>query len=62
MRQILDEIGTNRPIPDDYGYRISEMLIDKIIQNAEETADPEEWDDDDVRIAVGYVLFCLASK
>ena len=56
MQMILDEIGTNRPISDDYWPEISAMIIDDVIQNVEETADEEEWNEDDVRLAVGRVL------
>ena len=60
MQMILAEIGLNRPISDDYWPRISEAIIDDVIRNVEETADEEEWNEDDVRLAVGRVLLDLS--
>lgn len=40
----------------DYVNDIYDKIKDEVIQDVEETADPDEWNDSDVRIALGRVL------
>lgn len=56
VRQVLDEIWHDRPVSDEYWGRISDSILEEVCENVEETADKEEWNEDDVRLAVGRVL------
>ena len=56
IREILDEIWHDRPVSDEYWGRIADEILEEVCQDVEETADEEEWNEDDVRLAVGRVL------
>ncbi len=40
----------------DYSRLISDKIVDAVARDIYETADPEDWNMDDVRLAVGRVL------
>ena len=43
-------------IAEDYIDRIMDIIIDDVIEDINETADPERWNSDDVRLAIGRVI------
>lgn len=53
---IICELDIDGPISQDHIRPIAESIIEDVAQDIYETADREEWDSDDVRIAVGRVL------
>lgn len=40
----------------DYATRISDAIIDQVVEDVEECADPVKWNEDDVRLAAGRVI------
>ena len=56
VRQMLDEIWHDRPVSDDYWGKIADKILDEVCEDIEATADKDEWNEDDVRLAVGRVL------
>lgn len=40
----------------DYATRITDEIIDQVVEDVEECADPVEWNTDDVRLAAGRVI------
>lgn len=53
---IICEIGINGAISNDYLRPIAEKIVEDVAQDIYESADAENWNDDDVRLAVGRVL------
>lgn len=39
-----------------YAEPLEDVIVDKVIDDVMETADPKNWSDDDVRLALGRVL------
>ena len=39
-----------------YSDKILDIIIDDVVSDVEETAAPENWTEDDVRLAIGRVL------
>ena len=39
-----------------YAQRILDEIIDDVVRDVDESADPTDWNDDDVRLACGRVL------
>lgn len=56
VRQMLDEIWHDRPVSDDYWGKIADKILEEVCEDIEATADKDEWNEDDVRLAVGRVL------
>lgn len=56
VQHVLDSIGQAGPISDDYWPGISKSILDDVVADVQECADNEEWNEDDVRLAVGRVL------
>lgn len=50
------ENGVDGAISRDYSKRIADAIADDVARDIHETADHEDWDMDDVRLAVGRVL------
>ena len=55
IRRAVEKL-LSKSVSDDYASRIIDAIIEDVIEDVNETADPEEWDDDDVRLALGRVL------
>lgn len=45
-----------KSISDDYVIRIYNAIVDKVVMDVKECADPEEWNEDDVKLAIGRSL------
>jgi len=43
-------------ISDDYALDVLDYILDDVFADVRETADPVEWNEDDVRLAIGRVL------
>ena len=56
VRHVLDRFKNEKQISDEYWGRISEAIFDDVVQDVIETADNENWSDDDVRLAVGRAI------
>lgn len=56
VRQMLDEIWHDRPVSDDYWGKVADKILEEVCEDIEETADKDNWNEDDVRLAVGRVL------
>ena len=50
------ENGTEGAISRDYSKHIADAIADDVARDIHETADHEDWNIDDVRLAVGRVL------
>jgi hypothetical protein len=46
----------SKSISDDYVSELTDAIAEDVYQDVDETADPEEWNEDDVRLALGRVL------
>lgn len=53
---IIYDLNINGPISQDYIRLIAENIVEDVAQDIYETADRENWDEDDIRLAVGRVL------
>jgi hypothetical protein len=53
---IIYDLNIDGPISQDYIRPIAESIVEDVAQDIYETADREEWNSDDVRLAVGRVL------
>jgi hypothetical protein len=53
---MIQDMNINGPISQDYIRPIAETIVEDVAQDIYESADREEWDCDDVRMAVGRVL------
>ena len=55
---IAAEVGImlRKIVSDDYYSDVYRLLKDDIIEDVIATADPDEWNDDDIRLAIGRVL------
>lgn len=53
---MIHDMNIDGPISDDYIRPIAEKIVEDVAQDIYETADREEWNSDDVRLAVGRVL------
>lgn len=51
-----------RIVSDDYHSDVYNLLKDDIVEDVVATADPVEWNEDDVRLAIGRVLLDRLSK
>ena len=51
-----------RIVSDDYHSDVYKLLKDDIIEDVIDTADPDEWDEDDIRLSIGRVLLDRLSK
>ena len=56
IKEMLLGMKDVKQVSDDYWTAIAESIADDVVQNVQETADPEEWNEDDIRLAVGRVL------
>ena len=56
IKEMLLGMKDVKQVSDDYWTAIAESSADAVVQNVQETADPEEWNEDDIRLAVGRVL------
>lgn len=56
VRRMLDEIWHDRPVSGKYWGKIADKILEEVCEDIEETADKDEWGEDDVRQAVGRVL------
>lgn len=56
LTDIICEMNVRNLIPDDYIQPIAEAITEAVAQDIYESADPSEWNDDDVRLAIGRVL------
>lgn len=56
LADIICEMNVNGLIPQDYIHPIAEAITEAVAQDIYESADPSEWNDDDVRLAIGRVL------
>lgn len=56
IKEMLLGMKDVKQVSDDYWTAIAESIADDVVQNVRETADPEEWNEDDIRLAVGRVL------
>lgn len=55
IRGIAEEL-IRRAMSDDYSDRVASEIMPDVIQDVEECADSEDWNIDDVRLAIGRVL------
>ena len=55
IRQAVEQLLLDS-IAEDYIDRITDIIIDDVIEDINETADPERWNNDDVRLAIGRVI------
>lgn len=46
----------DKTVTRDYATSIAESIIDDVVEDLSESADVADWDDDDVRYAIGRVL------
>lgn len=46
----------SKSISDDYVSELTNAIAEDVYQDVDETADPGEWNEDDVRLALGRVL------
>ena len=53
---IIFDLNNDGPIPRDYIRPIAEKVVEEVAQDIYETADRENWNDDDVRLAFGRVI------
>lgn len=53
---LIDMNNRYGPISDDYIVDIVEKCVDDVAENILETADPDHWNTDDVKLAFGRVL------
>lgn len=53
---MIHDMNIDGPISEDYIRPIAEKIVEDVAQDIYETADREEWNSDDVRLAVGRVL------
>lgn len=56
IRRVMEGMTASYQISDSYWPCIIDAILDKVAQDVEECADPKEWNEDDVRLAVGRVL------
>lgn len=56
IKEMLLGMKDVKQVSDDYWTAIAESIAEDVVQNVQETADPEEWNEDDIRLAVGRVL------
>ena len=56
IRDVMEWLTAGRQLSDEYWPRIIDAILDKVAQDVDECADPDEWNEDDVRLAVGRVL------
>ena len=56
VKNVLDSFLNQKQISDEYWPRIRDAIADDVALDVCETADPVDWTDDDVRLAVGRVL------
>ena len=54
--EIIHDLNIDGPISQDYIRPIAESIVEDVAQDIYETADRKDWNDDDVRLAVGRVL------
>lgn len=54
--EIIRDMNIDGPISEDYIRPIAENIVEDVAQDIYETADREEWNNDDVRLAIGRVL------
>lgn len=54
--EMIRDMNIDGPISEDYILPIAEKIVEDVAQDIYETADREEWNSDDVRLAVGRVL------
>ena len=55
IRQAVEQLLLDS-IAEDYIDRITDIIIKDVIEDINETADPERWNNDDVRLAIGRVI------
>lgn len=55
IRGIAEEL-LRRAMSDDYSDRVASEIMSDVIQDVDECADSEDWNIDDVRLAIGRVL------
>lgn len=56
IRQTMDLVRDRCPISDDYYGRICDAILPEVEKDVKETADKDNWNEDDVRLAIGRVL------
>lgn len=54
--EIIRTLNIGGPISQDYIRPIAEKIAKDVAKDIYEAADPENWNEDDVRLAVGRVL------
>ena len=55
IRGITEEL-MRKAMSDDYSDRVASEIMSDVIQDVDECADSEDWNIDDVRLAIGRVL------
>jgi len=56
IKEVLLGMKDVKQISDEYWRSIAESIADDVVEDVQETADPDEWNEDDIRLAIGRVL------
>ena len=56
IQQFMTEFEEKPQIAKCYWEKIADVIIDDVVKDVNECADPQDWDEDDVRLAVGRVI------
>lgn len=56
IQQFMTEFALKPQIASYYWEKIADVIIDDVVKHINKNADPNEWDEDDVRLAVGRVI------
>lgn len=56
IQQFMTEFALKPQIASCYWEKIADVIIDDVVKDINECADPQDWDEDDVRLAVGRVI------
>ena len=56
IQRFMTEFALKPQIASYYWEKIADVIIDDVVKDVNECADPQDWDEDDVRLAVGRVI------
>ena len=55
VEKIVERILSSS-ITKDYIHRIVDVILDDVVADVNETADADNWNEDDVRLAIGRII------
>lgn len=56
IKLFFEEFAEKKQISNNHWEAITDAIIDDVVKHVNENADPDDWDEEDVRRAIGSVI------